>query len=265
MCNTLNQSDINRLMVAIHKAIVATFDEGDWRALAFQTGTLKWVERHERLLRSLSWNDDDYSGNALAAVAKMLDNDIGNLGVMLENEKIIGWLRENDRPLYGEWFDWVSTPPTDHIASIHEFLWRKPSGPAKTKGFRNRRHDALLEILRTKAEKELPGKPRIVPTQSLRDAGCDLVIEWRNDAKYGVQLKSHFDIGEKDFAVKTASQIQNSRQHGLRRLYVLLSGDLTDKSQEQKARGLAANVSKMRDSYVFVVSPEQVWTLLFGE
>jgi AbiJ N-terminal domain 5 len=265
MGKTLDRADINRLMVAIHKAIVATFTEGDWRALGFQTDTLAWVTGHRRLLRSLDWKDEDYPDNALAAVTTMLDKDIANLGVMLENEKIVAWLRENDRPLYSEWFDGGSTPPADHVAAIHDFLWRKPASAAKTKGFRNRGHDALLEILRKKAEVELPGKPRIVLTQSLQDAGCDLVIEWSDDAKYGVQLKSHFDISEKVFSGKTTSQIQHSRQHGLRRLYVLLAGDLTDRSQEQKTRGLAASVSKMKDSYVFVVSPEQVWTLLFGE
>ena len=44
---------------------------------------------------------------------------------------------------YFEWFDGVSTPPTDHVAAIHNFLWRKPGTVAKTKGFRNRGHDAL--------------------------------------------------------------------------------------------------------------------------
>lgn len=159
----------------------------------------------------------------------------------------------------------MSTPPLDHASAVHDFLWREPAPAAKTKAFIGRGHDALLELLRKKAETELPGKPRIVLTQSLQDAGCDLIIEWSEDAKYGVQLKSHFDIGEKDFAAKTTSQIQNSRQHGLRRLYVLLAGDLTNPSQQQKGRGFDATVSKMKDSYVFSVSPERVWTLLFGK
>jgi hypothetical protein len=64
----LDRTEINRLMVTIHKAIVASFDQGDWQALGFQTGTLQWVERHPRLLRSLQWNDKDYPDNALAAL-----------------------------------------------------------------------------------------------------------------------------------------------------------------------------------------------------
>jgi hypothetical protein len=82
----LNKTEINRVMMAIHKAIVASFEKGDWKALAFQTGTLQWVEKHPRLLRGLDWGDDDYADSALAAVTKMLDSDLGNLGVMFENE-----------------------------------------------------------------------------------------------------------------------------------------------------------------------------------
>jgi hypothetical protein len=153
----------------------------------------------------------------------------------------------------------------DHASAIHSFLWRNAGEAAHTKAFRNRGHDVLLALLQTKADKALPGGPRIITTQSLQDAGCDIVIEWGAEAKYGVQLKSHFDITEKEFAAKTTSQIQNSRQHGLNRLYVLLAGDLTDKSQEQKVRGFEATVSKMNDSYVRTVSPERVWTLLLAE
>lgn len=167
----LNQSDINRIMVAIHNAIVASFDKGDWSALAFQTDTLRWVERHPRLLRSLDWRDDDYPGNDLAAVTKILDTDLDNLRVMLENEKIIDWLRENDRSLYEEFIDDITAPSVDHASAIHNFLWRATGRAAKTRAFRNKRHDPLVEMLRTKAEKELPGEPRIVMTQSLQDAG----------------------------------------------------------------------------------------------
>jgi hypothetical protein len=66
MGKTLDRSDINRLMVAIHKAIVATFTDGDWRALGFQTGTLEWVTVHRRLLRPIAKSQvsasDDLNG-----------------------------------------------------------------------------------------------------------------------------------------------------------------------------------------------------------
>jgi hypothetical protein len=148
--------------------------------------------------------------------------------------------------------------------ALHDFLWRPAADPARTKDFQGKRHDDLLRLLRDTADARLPGSSRVVITQSLQDAGCDILIDWGEGFKYGVQLKSHHDIGETDFAAKTVRQIQDSREHGLKRLYVLLAGDLTDHSQEQKVRGLEARVSRQNDGYVRTVSPERLWTLLFG-
>jgi hypothetical protein len=47
-------------------------------------------------------------------------------------------------------------------------------------------------------------------------------------------------------------------------LYVLLAGDMTDRSQEEKVRALEARISRQNDDYVVTVSPERLWTLLFG-
>ena len=156
-----------------------------------------------------------------------------------------------------------SLPASPHEAELHQFLWKPAADPALTRGFGGFSHDHLLRLLREKADNNLVGKPRIVLVQSLQDAGCDLVIEWGDGSKYGIQLKSHGDIGEKDFAPKTVAQIQDSRRHGLRKLYVLLAGDLTDHSQVEKLRGFEARVSQQNDNYVVTISPERLWTLLF--
>jgi hypothetical protein len=39
----LDRGTRNALVVAVHKAIVATFDEGDWRSLGFQMDTMRAV------------------------------------------------------------------------------------------------------------------------------------------------------------------------------------------------------------------------------
>jgi hypothetical protein len=269
MSDVLDRETRNALLVAVHKAIVASFDEGDWRSLGFQTDTLKWVERHPRLLRGVNWKNEDYPGHALTAVTMMLDRDLTNLGVMLENPKIRGWLRQNEPTLYADFFDdeasMDAVPPADHAATIHAFLWRRAADVTRTKGFRKQGHDDLLALLRQKAEEQLTGRPRVAILQSLQDAGCDRLIEWGVGAKYGVQLKSHHDISTPDFAGKTVAQIQDSRQHGLSGLYLLLAGDMTDVSQAQKVHGFTARVSRMKDKYFLVISPEQLWTLLFGE
>lgn len=269
MSDNLDRKTRNALVVAVHKAIVATFNEGDWRSLGFQTDTLPFVERHARLLRSVSWQDPDYPEHAMTAVVKMVGNGLENLGVILENPKIVAWLRENDVVLYatlfggGEPIDAV--PPVDHATVIQKFLWRRAADVSLTRAFRQHRHDDMLECLRQKADIQLLGQPRVSILQSLHDAGCDLTIDWGSGAKYGAQLKSYGDINKPDFPNRTLSQIQDSRQHGLQRLYVLLAGDLTDRSQAQKVRSLESRVSKMKDKYVRLVPPQRLWTLLFEE
>lgn len=146
---------------------------------------------------------------------------------------------------------------------LHEFLWTPAADPTITRGFEGKRHDELLRILRDKADAKLPGHQRTVILQCLGDAGCDLLIDWGGGFKFGIQLKSHYDIGEQDFAANTTRQIQDSRQHGLKKLYVLLAGDLTDNSQHDKVREFESRVSKMNDGYVVTVSPDRFWTLLF--
>ena len=123
----------------------------------------------------------------------------------------------------------------------------------------------MVERLQEELESKLFESPRLFLTQSLQDRGCDLVIEWPQRAKYGVQLKSNGDVTETNFANKTIAQIQDSRQHNLRRLYVILAADITGNSNAQKVRGLMSRISAMNDPYVVAVPPERVWNLLFPE
>ena len=258
----------NRLMTAYQKAAVATFDEGDWLALGMQTDTLEWVKRRDRLLRGAHWrSNEDYPGDAFGAITRMLDKDLDNINVVLHFPKIAEWIRENDRPLWAEFLgNEEPIPPfAEHATAVHEFLWpRKTATGATTKGFKGKRHDTLLALLRDNADDCLRGKPKVTIFQSLGDSGCDLLIEWAADARYGVQLKSHWDISQNNFAEKTLVQIQDSRAHGLNRLYVLLAGDLTDLSHAQKLRGFESRINKMKDPYIVTVAPERLWTLLFG-
>lgn len=135
--------------------------------------------------------------------------------------------------------------------------------PAVTRWFAGKQHDDLLQALRIVIDGSLPELVRTSVLQSLQDAGCDLCIEFvQGGMKCGIQLKSHYDISQRDFHTHTLAQIQDSRRHGLQRLYVMLAGDLTDQSHVQKVRGLHARISQMNDPYVEVVPPERVWRLV---
>src|SRR5262249_6921910 len=124
-------------------------------------------------------------------------------------------------------------------------------------------HDRLLERLRMVLDATSPDHPRISILQSLQDRGCDLLIDWPQRAKYGVQLKNNDDVRREDFANKTVSQIQDSHQHGLVRLFVVLAADITGDSNLQKVRGFESRISAMNDPYVAIVPPERAWSLLF--
>lgn len=148
---------------------------------------------------------------------------------------------------------------------LERLLWPRAAPESVTQGFKGQPHDDLLIKLRRQLENQLTGGPQVSILQSLQDKGCDLLIDWGTQAKYGIQLKSHGDIADADFARTTLSQIQDSKQHGLQKLWVVLAGDLTDQSQRQRTRGLASRVSSMNDSYVRVVPPERAWTLVFPD
>jgi hypothetical protein len=142
-------------------------------------------------------------------------------------------------------------------------LWPQAADVALTARFRDERHDPLVTRLQAILEAKLLEQPRLSILQSLQDHGCDLLVEWPLRAKYGVQLNSNGDIEEDGFANKTLAQIQDSRQHGLERLFVVLAADITDASNIQKVRGMVSRISSMNDPYVIAVPPERAWTLLF--
>ncbi len=103
---------------------------------------------------------------------------------------------------------------------------------ASTAGFRQERHDPLLARLQALLEAQLFERPHIAVIQNRQDHGCDLIADWPLRVKYGVQLKSNGDAEEEDFARSTVQQIQDSRQHGLRKLFVVLAVDITGPPHE---------------------------------
>jgi hypothetical protein len=155
---------------------------------------------------------------------------------------------------------------------LQNVLWPAAADVSRTEAFRAHRHDPLITRLQEILEAMLLERPRMSILQSLQDRGVDLLIEWPQRGKYGVQLKSHGDVEDKEFASHTLMQIQDSRQHGLERLYVVIAADIRevrkgnklDNASSQKVRGLISRVSAMNDPYVVVVPPERAWTLLLG-
>ena len=50
----------------LKEQIVANFDYENWQEIGIITGSFEWINSHPRLLRSLSWGDEDYGGHVLS-------------------------------------------------------------------------------------------------------------------------------------------------------------------------------------------------------
>jgi hypothetical protein len=90
----------NDIVLAIQRAIIATFGRSEWKELAYRTGAEEEITAHYRLLRSLDWNDPDYPANVLWGIETILEADKDGLEEMLTTPKIIEWLRDNEPAVY---------------------------------------------------------------------------------------------------------------------------------------------------------------------
>lgn len=112
--------------------------------------------------------------------------------------------------------------------------------------------------------KSLFGEPvTITQTQSLRDAGVDLIVELiTSKIKFGFQIKSYGDVNEKKFHKNVNAQIAESRRYNLTQLFIGIAGNLTDeKKQGQKIRGLIAELKQNKDDYLHIIPPEKLLTI----
>jgi hypothetical protein len=75
---------IGKQLIAIKNHIIAGFNESHWRELGLLTGQTQRIERHPRLLRSLSFGDDDYEGCVLDVLKAIVDDDLDNLAVIAD-------------------------------------------------------------------------------------------------------------------------------------------------------------------------------------
>jgi AbiJ-like protein len=76
-----------KAMVAIKRAIEATFDDGQWQELGYLIGDVTIVQDHPRLLRSLHWGDSDYGGCIFDVLPDLLGPNFKNLQTI---ERFVG-------------------------------------------------------------------------------------------------------------------------------------------------------------------------------
>lgn len=68
----------------IRERIVSNFNAENWEEIGLLTGASDLINHHPRLLRSLSWNDEDYSGNTLSVIRSIVEYDPRQLQIIEE-------------------------------------------------------------------------------------------------------------------------------------------------------------------------------------
>lgn len=71
----------NRL-IELRARIVDGFDAGNWEEIGLLTGATELITCHSRLLRSLSWGDEDYAGNVLTVLRRIVERDPRTLPII---------------------------------------------------------------------------------------------------------------------------------------------------------------------------------------
>lgn len=66
-------------LFALHEFIQDHFTKSDWIKVGYLTDSIELIEDHPRLLRSLDFKDDDYEGNSLQVLSKLISESHSNL------------------------------------------------------------------------------------------------------------------------------------------------------------------------------------------
>lgn len=95
----------SQLMPILQKAILHTFNEGDWKELGYETNSSDIINEHGRLLRSLSWGDSDYEGCIFDVLEEILKLNPDSGKILLEKEKIKRWIKEKYASAYNQLYE----------------------------------------------------------------------------------------------------------------------------------------------------------------
>ncbi len=67
---TIDSKKRGALILELRRAIVSEFTVEDWREFGYLSGESDYIQRHDRLLRSLHWQDPDYGDCVLQALER---------------------------------------------------------------------------------------------------------------------------------------------------------------------------------------------------
>lgn len=108
---------INARLLSIKRLICQYFDQSDWQELGLLTSSYDIINNHGRLLRSLSFGDDDYEGCVIQVLKIISDFDEDNVSI-IEN-----YLNEKYPDLSGEF---ISYKPSQRKITFAPVVFKIP-------------------------------------------------------------------------------------------------------------------------------------------
>ncbi|MEW6263417.1 MAG: TIR domain-containing protein [Thermodesulfobacteriota bacterium] len=98
------ESHERKRVSVISKYILDTFSENDWFTLGQLTGGLDAVQKHGRLLRSLSFGDDDYPYYIAEVLNSIFEKSPGTIDDVIDHFDIDIWYEQKDPRRYKKLF-----------------------------------------------------------------------------------------------------------------------------------------------------------------
>ena len=108
----------NKIVMALKRCIVDTFNESKWTELGYLTDKNTLISAHPRLLRSLFWGDDDYEGHVLNIIPQIIESGREQLGTVEEYVGLDAWLKNADPNLYADLYDINEVQALDDVEEI---------------------------------------------------------------------------------------------------------------------------------------------------
>jgi hypothetical protein len=106
-------------ILKIRERIVSNFTREHWQEIGLLTGFSDLINGHQRLLRSLSWGDEDYSGNVLNVITNIASQDVLALNVF---EKFLDEKFEEET-------HYISAKPSERKITFSPSVFEIPNTP----------------------------------------------------------------------------------------------------------------------------------------
>ena len=113
-------TELAKRILAVREKVLANFGAGDWEEVGLLTGFSDQIDKHPRLLRSLLFGDEDYTGNALSLIRQIAETDEGAFSAFEQyvTEKYPG---------VGQY---ISAKPAEHRITFAPNVFRVPESTA---------------------------------------------------------------------------------------------------------------------------------------